>query len=280
MNANGLPRPGDRHSFVGGELEATNNDVVRLDNGHDKDSQYFRLIILSDGGFDATLIRRIFEERFQSPAISVEIGVRPYQLPETLRFIEGDQPDVIVLAIADLLLKKNARDFLEEETWQGMVIDIESLGISPADRDSSVNLNQLIKTMDENLDRAWAELLGEVKISRDALVKASSALSQSETVQQRVEALSRDVSRIDDSISDLRNADTQILLRDTPENPIAALFQNKVTAVLTVLASFAVYVFSVASLYWVGVLNPAQTQKALLYPIEVLGLVSEDSDAN
>jgi len=206
--------------------------------------------------------------------------VRPYQLPETLRFIEGDQPDVIVLAIADLLLKKNARDFLEEETWQGMVIDIESLGISPADRDSSVNLNQLIKTMDENLDRAWAELLGEVKISRDALVKASSALSQSETVQQRVEALSRDVSRIDDSISDLRNADTQILLRDTPENPIAALFQNKVTAVLTVLASFAVYVFSVASLYWVGVLNPAQTQKALLYPIEVLGLVSEDSDAN
>lgn len=277
MKADQIRPPTNRHHLIGSELETTNDNFCRLDDGHTKNSRYFRLIILSDGGFDATLIRRIFEERFQSPVISIEVGVRTYELPETLQFVESDKPDVVVLAIADHRLKQSARELLtDNEDWGGLMFDVESLGISPADRDSAINLSQLIKTMDENLDRAWAELLGEVKISRDALVKASSALSQSETVNQRVEALSRDVSRIDDSISDLRNADTQILLRDAPDNPIAALIENKTTLLLAVFASFAIYVFGTTGLFWMGVLTAEQTRQTLLYPMQLFGLVDEE----
>lgn len=275
MKTNQIRLPTDGDGFAGSELEATYNNVARLDDRHKESPRYFRLIILSDGGFDATLIRRIFEERFQSPAISVEVGVHIYELPKTLQFIESDCPDAVVLAIADPYLKMGAKELLADD-WGGMVVDVEALGVQPTDRNSAMTLNQLVRTMDENLDRAWAELLGEVKISRDALVKASSALSQSETVQQRVEALSRDLSRIDESISDLRNADTQILLRDGSENPISAILQNKVVIVLGTLASFAVYMLGVAGFYWLGIINTSQAREALLHPMYLFGLISEE----
>ena len=267
-------RNGDR--LTRQKRKTSDLDVGSINNDrHNRASRYFHLVIVSDGSFDSTLIRKSFEERFQSHTISIEIGIDPYRLPDVLGMVLSEQPDAIAVAISDHTTRKSVMEFLGEDTACA-VISADVLGVQPGGVSEAESLARLVTTMDANLDRAWGELLGEVKISREALLRASEALSASTTIGQRVEALSRDVSRLDESVSSLHETDTQILLRDAPQNWLEAIGQNKTTILLGALVTASVYLVGTAGLFWGGVIDAKQAQQVLRWPLQLVGLEGSD----
>jgi hypothetical protein len=245
----------------------------------------FHLFILNDGSYNGSDLRLAFEQRFQARAIALELGVILQQLHDVIEAIPLSGVDAIILAIGDDRLRRDARSLIEDRGCEITLLDAIDLDIEKIESAQpqacaveSKRFAELIQAIDKNQSKAWTELLREVQVSRETIVKASDAVGAMRTIEDRVKALSRDVSRLDETISDLRDVDTKILLRDDDAGWLGSIAENRTQIILGLFASCALYLIGTSSLLWLGVISESQAKSALRFPLEIIGVVKDAED--